>query len=149
MGTVPPEQVVVCLDEHIFCYNLAFWSHTKMFVILVDVLLKYHQNYANIFVWNWPFLHRWRQEADWNVICSRVFDFYKNDGHDFTKIHQLYEKVVVVLVWLDWIGEASAKRKDYFASRKKKVPFSMAIGNGELMHECFPKHSRMGKARMK
>ena len=25
----------------------------------------------------------------------------------------------------------------------------MAIGNGELIHECFPKHSRMGTARMK
>ena len=25
----------------------------------------------------------------------------------------------------------------------------MAIGNGELMHECFPEHSRMGTARMK
>ena len=25
----------------------------------------------------------------------------------------------------------------------------MAIGNGELVHECFPKHSRMGTARMK
>ena len=25
----------------------------------------------------------------------------------------------------------------------------MAIGNGELMHECFPKHSRMGTAIMK
>ena len=23
----------------------------------------------------------------------------------------------------------------------------MAIGHGELMHECFPKHSRMGTAR--
>ena len=33
--------------------------------------------------------------------------------------------------------------------RKKKVPFSMFIGNGKLMHECFPKHSRMGTARMK
>ena len=32
---------------------------------------------------------------------------------------------------------------------KKQVPFSMAIGNGELMHECFPKHLRMGTARMK
>ena len=27
--------------------------------------------------------------------------------------------------------------------RKKEVPFSMTIGNGELMQECFPKHSRM------
>ena len=25
----------------------------------------------------------------------------------------------------------------------------MAIGNGELMHECFPKHLRMGTSRMK
>ena len=25
----------------------------------------------------------------------------------------------------------------------------MAIGNGKLVHECFPKHSRMGTARMK
>ena len=30
-----------------------------------------------------------------------------------------------------------------------QVPFSMAIGNGELMHECFPKNLRMGTARMK
>ena len=33
--------------------------------------------------------------------------------------------------------------------RKKKVPFSMAIGDWELMHECFPKHSRIGTERMK
>ena len=40
------------------------------------------------------------------------------------------------------------QRKDYFASRKRKVPFIMAIGNGELMHECFPLR-RMGIANMK
>ena len=33
--------------------------------------------------------------------------------------------------------------------RKEEVPFSMAIGNGELMQECFPEHSRVGTARMK
>ena len=32
---------------------------------------------------------------------------------------------------------------------KKEAPFSMAVGNGGLMQECFPKHSRMGTARMK
>ena len=32
---------------------------------------------------------------------------------------------------------------------KKEVPFSMTIGNEELMDECFPKHLRMGTARMK
>ena len=26
-------------------------------------------------------------------------------------------------------------------SEKKKVPFSMAVENVELIHECFPKHS--------
>ena len=33
--------------------------------------------------------------------------------------------------------------------RKEEVPFSMAIGNRELMYECFPKHWPMGTARMK
>ena len=36
-----------------------------------------------------------------------------------------------------------------FAVGKKQAPFSMAIGNVELIHECFPKHSRMGTARIK
>ena len=30
---------------------------------------------------------------------------------------------------------------------KKQVPFRMASGNEELMHECFPKHSRMGRMK--
>ena len=34
-------------------------------------------------------------------------------------------------------------------SEKIIVPFSMAIGNIELMHKCFPKHLHMGRARMK
>ena len=34
-------------------------------------------------------------------------------------------------------------------ARREHVPFSMAIGNGELMHECFPKHLCMGTARLK
>ena len=32
---------------------------------------------------------------------------------------------------------------------KKQVSFSMTIGNEELMQKCFPKHLRMGTARMK
>ena len=34
-------------------------------------------------------------------------------------------------------------------SKKKQVAFSMAIENGEIMHECFPKHLCMGTTRMK
>ena len=32
---------------------------------------------------------------------------------------------------------------------KKQVPFSMAIGNVELIHECLPKHLCMGTVTMK
>ena len=39
--------------------------------------------------------------------------------------------------------------KGLLVSRKNKVPINMAIGNVEFMHECFPKRSRMGTARMK
>ena len=35
------------------------------------------------------------------------------------------------------------------ALSEKQVPFSMAIGNEKPMHECSPKHSRVGTARMK
>ena len=35
-----------------------------------------------------------------------------------------------------------------FTEGKKKVSFSMAIGNGELMHVWFPKSLRMITARM-
>ena len=34
-------------------------------------------------------------------------------------------------------------------SEKKQLPFSMAIINVELMHECFLKHFRIEMARMK
>ena len=33
--------------------------------------------------------------------------------------------------------------------RKKEAPFSISIGNWEFMQESFPKHSRMGTARLK
>ena len=35
------------------------------------------------------------------------------------------------------------------SEKKMQVPFSMAIGKGELMQECFLKHSRMGTTRLK
>ena len=45
------------------------------------------------------------------------------------------------------IGEASAKLL-FRLAKKASIPFSMAIGNVELMHECFPTHSGMRTARM-
>ena len=38
--------------------------------------------------------------------------------------------------------------KQFSLVGKKEVSFRMTIGN-ELMHECFPKHLRMGTARNK
>ena len=35
------------------------------------------------------------------------------------------------------------------SARREQVAFRMAKGNGELMHECFPKHPRMGTASQK
>ena len=32
---------------------------------------------------------------------------------------------------------------------EKQVEFSMAIGNVEVIFDCFPEHSRMGTARIK
>ena len=41
----------------------------------------------------------------------------------------------------------------FFAPKRERsneeVSFSMAIRNEELMHACFPKHSRMGTETMK
>ena len=37
----------------------------------------------------------------------------------------------------------------HFLAPKREKSTIMAIGNWELMHECFLKHSRMGTARMK
>ena len=36
-------------------------------------------------------------------------------------------------------GEVSAKTRTVSSGENKYVPFSMTIGNVELMHECFPK----------
>ena len=60
----------------------------------------------------------------------------------------LYKENSLISFNLILIDEASAQT-DYFASRKRKVQFSMAIGHGELMQECLPEHLRMLTVRMK
>ena len=41
-----------------------------------------------------------------------------------------------------------AKTKSIEGERRKHVPFSMAIENVGLMHECYSQHLRMGTERM-
>ena len=44
---------------------------------------------------------------------------------------------------------AGSSPQKSISARREQIPFSMAIGNGELMHECFPKPPRMGTAKYK
>ena len=53
-----------------------------------------------------------------------------------------------MLVGLDF-EKSFGQSKDYLASRKKTLPFSMVIRNEERILECFPKHSRMRTAIIK
>ena len=45
--------------------------------------------------------------------------------------------------------KAGTSPQKSIGARREQVPFSKAIENGELMHECFPKHLRMGTERLK
>ena len=61
-------------------------------------------------------------------------------------IHILY---IISLDYFDFYRRSFGPNRVFRLAKKMKVPFSMAIGHGELVHECFPKHSRMRTARMK
>ena len=50
---------------------------------------------------------------------------------------------------ISWIGLQVQNVFTVIVERRKQVPFSMAIENGELMRECSPEHLRMGTARLK
>ena len=66
-------------------------------------------------------------------------------------------------IWYSLVSCSSSQVRPYFynialdshcalvvaLAEKATIPFGMAIGNVELMHECFPKHSRIETARMK
>ena len=56
---------------------------------------------------------------------------------------------ILLLLFIVNVDKRLFDLKDHLVSRKNKVLFSMAIGNSELMHECFSKHLCMGTARMK
>ena len=60
-------------------------------------------------------------------------------GHFSTCLFSLFSLVLI----------AGTSPQKSISARREQVPFSMAIGNGELMHEFFPKHPRMGRARQK
>ena len=56
---------------------------------------------------------------------------------------------IVIIILLVFDEKSFDLRKDYFVWQNKQVPFRMAIGNEELMRECFLQHLRTGTARMK
>ena len=101
-------------------------------------------------------------------ICSRIkkiLCFYRNPGHDGSLYDCLFDSMALVqsvddkavFVFFsdanadnhsEWLVSAGMFRFSCTKERKE-VPFCMAIGNGERMHECFPKRSRLGTVRMK
>ena len=59
---------------------------------------------------------------------------------------------------MQWMSKLDCSLVSYFiagtspeksiGAQREQVPFSMTIENGELMHECFPKHLRMGNSKI-
>ena len=72
-----------------------------------------------------------------------------------TELDSVAVSFSLVYKWVQVLWLVSPSRTGFFFCicscivRNKQVPFSMATGNEELKHECFPKHSRMGTTRMK
>ena len=58
-----------------------------------------------------------------------------------------YRAINMFVYLFSLVLKAGTSPQKSISARREQVPFSMAIGNGELMHECFPKHPRMGTAR--
>ena len=87
-----------------------------------------------------------KHQVNWNTVCGAMRDLPWRNIWSFANPVEVWSSSsssrirLITLLFQLFIA---------FTERKKKVPFSMAIINGELMHECFPKHLRMGKARMK
>ena len=55
---------------------------------------------------------------------------------------------VVVCCLVSYCIAGTSPQKS-IGARRQQVPFSMATENEELMNQCFPKHLRMGTARLK
>ena len=97
----------------------------------------------------WIFIHAFIEIHC--VIFSILFFHFKVSLALF-----IYVYFILYIFLIRWFLTATSGTKCplgmfIFSCTKEKdeVPFSMAIENWELMHECFPKHSRMGTARMK
>ena len=59
--------------------------------------------------------------------------------------------IVIIIIIIVKFDRWSFGLKDCFASvaREKEGPFSMAMGNVQLIHECSPEHLLMEAARLK
>ena len=55
-------------------------------------------------------------------------------------------RIVICLLFSGFIAGTSPQKS--IGARREQVPFSMAIENVEVVHECFPKHLGMGTARL-
>ena len=68
------------------------------------------------------------------------------ESHPMTAFTENGLEILISLISF-WWARLLSQQLQFRLENKKQVPYSMAIGN-ELVHECFPKHSRIGTARM-
>ena len=81
-------------------------------------------------------------KPSWTDACV---DDLIEDGPSLARSHYIHQKVIIIIVNFD---RRLFDHFDHVVSQKKEDTIQ-GIGNGELMYECFPKHSLMGTARMK
>ena len=83
--------------------------------------------------------------SDVNLALNSVY-LIKLNNRTYKPPHTVTTvSMIVCLFSLALIAGTSPQKS--VSARREQVPFSKAIGNGELMHECFPKHPRMRTAR--
>ena len=104
-----------------------------------------------------------QRELEMLIQLRQIFDFCLESAYYFMtcfflcmkKCNQNYNywrAILISLVKFDLIliDEASAQAMDYFASRREEGTIQYGYWSvWSVMHVCFPKHSRMGTARMK
>ena len=74
-------------------------------------------------------------------LTSVIFKEGKKMGVNSMEVSDVFLFVVSYLI----AGTSSQKS---IGARREQVPVSMAIENGELMHECFPKRLAHGNSKI-
>ena len=131
--------------DHIFTFFFQFQIYQEVAIYhIVPYLcnLLYHNNWKSI--WHFNLAH--------STLCSKDrLKLYVS--HIFYFLLLLFKFSIVytglLVLWLVSSSRTGFSLCTCSWAVGKKDPFSMAIGNVELIHKCFPKHPSMETARLK